>query len=83
MLQEYNPNRIPQEKRGVGVSLCFQCQDSVALYHEFLSRGLTPQEPFVGNAMWDCLIIDPDGYQLHFESPTKVPEETKLSDLPR
>jgi len=33
--------------------------------------------------MWDCLIIDPDGYHLHFESPTKVPEETKLSDLPR
>lgn len=83
MLQEYNPNRIPQEKCGVGVSLCFQCQDAVALYHEFLSRGLTPQEPFVGNSMWDSLIIDPDGYHLHFESSTKVPEETKLSDLPR
>jgi hypothetical protein len=27
-------------------------------------------------------IVDPDGYNLHFESPTTVPEETKLSDLP-
>jgi lactoylglutathione lyase len=68
------------EERGVGTSLWFQCNDAVALYHEFQSRGLSPQEPFVGNAMWDTLIIDPDGYRLHFESPTDVPEETKLSN---
>lgn len=82
MLQQYNPGRAPAEKRGVGTSLCFQCHDAVALYHEFRSRGLHPQEPFVGNHMWDTLILDPDGYHLHFESPTDVPEETKLSDLP-
>jgi lactoylglutathione lyase len=81
MLQEYNPGRIPQEKRGTGVSLCFTCQDAVALYHEFRSRGFNPKEPFVGNSMWDCAISDPDGYSLHFESPTTVPEETKLSEL--
>jgi uncharacterized glyoxalase superfamily protein PhnB len=83
MLQDYLPNRIPQDKRGVGVSLCFQCQDAIALYHQLQSRGLTPQEPFVGNALWDTLIIDPDGYHLHFASPTTVPEGTKLSDLSR
>jgi lactoylglutathione lyase len=81
MLQEYNPGRIPQEKRGEGVSLCFQCEDAIALYHEFKSRNLDPREPFVGNSLWDTLITDPDGYHLHFESPTNVPEETKLSDL--
>jgi len=81
MLQDYRLGRMPAEKRGVGTSLCFQCHDAVALYHEFRSRGLNPQEPFVGNQMWDTLIIDPDGYHLHFESPTDVPEETKLSDL--
>ncbi|HTQ95346.1 MAG TPA: VOC family protein [Candidatus Acidoferrum sp.] len=82
MLQEYNPGHIPPEKRGLGVSIWFQCLDSVALYREFQSRGLTPQEPFVGNNMWDTKIVDPDGYNLHFESPTTVSEETKLSDLP-
>jgi lactoylglutathione lyase len=81
MLQQYLPNRVPKEKRGEGVSLCFQCHDAVVLYQEFKSRNLDPQEPFVGNHMWDTLIIDPDGYHLHFASPTTVPEETKLSDL--
>ncbi|MGB2664815.1 MAG: VOC family protein [Candidatus Acidiferrum sp.] len=81
MLQEYPPANLPKDKRGEGVSLCFQCHDAVAVYHEFRSRNLRPREPFVGNHMWDTLIIDPDGYHLHFESPTTVPEETKLSDL--
>ncbi len=80
MLQEYNPGRVPAEKRGVGTSIWFQCQDVVALYHEFRGRGLEPKEPFVGNHLWDTAISDPDGYNLHFESPTDVPEETKLSE---
>jgi lactoylglutathione lyase len=82
MLQEYLAARIPKEKLGEGVSLCFQCQDAVSLYREFLSRGIAVREPFVGNAMWDTLVKDPEGYCLHFESPTSVPEETKLSELP-
>jgi|GEM_PF-4493773 hypothetical protein len=51
MLQEYregNPN-IPATK-GIGVAICFQCTDSLALYN------------------------------LHFESPTDVPEETTYSE---
>ena len=78
MLQEYregNPH-IPAAK-GVGVSICFTCVDSLALYHEFVEKGLTPKEPFVGNNMWDVALTDPDNYHLHFESPTDVPEETR------
>jgi lactoylglutathione lyase len=80
MLQEYLKGRIPKEKLGKGVSLWFMCKDAIALYHEFKSRGIQAREPFVGNAVWDMALIDPDGYHLHFESPTDVPEETKLSD---
>ena len=80
MLQEYRPDRIPTTKRGEGVSICFQCKDALALYRTFLSRGLEPREPFVGNAMWVTIITDPDGYKLDFESPTDVPEETTYSE---
>jgi lactoylglutathione lyase len=80
MLQVYAPGRAPAEKLGVGASLWFQCEDAIELYREFQSRGLQPAEPFVGNHLWDTHIIDPDGYHLHFESPTEVPEETKLSE---
>jgi hypothetical protein len=80
MLQEYLPNRIPANKLGEGVSVCFQCRDAIALYHGFLSRNLTPKTPFVGNNMWVVQICDPDGYKLDFESPTDAPEESIYSD---
>ena len=83
MLQEYRkdgPNSLTGAQVGLGVSLCFQCRDALALYHEFLSRSLSPSEPFVGNNMWVTGLLDPDGYRLEFESPTDVPEETKLSE---
>lgn len=81
MLQEYrggNPNA--HSEKGAGVTICFQCTDSLALYSEFISKGLTTEEPFVGNHMWDVGLNDPDGYRLHFGSPTEVPEETKYSE---
>ncbi len=83
MLQEYrkdDPNSLAGAKLGLGVSLAFQCNDALALYHEFLARNLQPSEPFVGNNMWVTGLLDPDGYRLEFESLTDVPEETKLSD---
>ena len=80
MLQEYLPGRRPEGVLGQGVSLCFQCEDAVALYREFLSRGIEADEPFVGNSMWVTVLTDPDGYKLDFESMTDVPEETKLSE---
>jgi lactoylglutathione lyase len=80
MLQEYVPARTPTSKLGEGVSICFQCKDALAIYHDALSRGLTPRQPFVGNAMWVTILTDPDGYKLDFESPTDAPEETLYSD---
>jgi uncharacterized glyoxalase superfamily protein PhnB len=81
MLQEYNPDSpLTTAKLGQGVSLCFQCRDALAVYHDALSRGLEPQRPFVGNNMWVTILIDPDGYKLDFESLTDVPEETIYTD---
>lgn len=67
-------------KPGAGVSVWFQCRDSLALYHEFLDNGIKADEPFVGNGLWDLHVADPDGYNVHFESKTDVPEETRYSE---
>ncbi len=85
MLQEFkkdhHPNSgRPEGKLGVGVSICFQCNDALAIYREITSRGIQARRPFVGNAMWVTSVEDPDGYKIDFESPTDVPEETIFSD---
>jgi lactoylglutathione lyase len=85
MLQEckkdHPPNSgHPEGKFGVGVSICFQCNDALELYREFKSRGIQAKTPFVGNAMWVTIVEDPDGYKLDFESPTDVAEETVYSE---
>ena len=83
MLQEVVPAaKYPREfegKVGIGVSLNFVCRDALAFYHLVKERGLDPQRPFVGNRMWVTSIKDPDGYDLHFESPTDAPEESEYS----
>jgi lactoylglutathione lyase len=71
----------PHGKLGEGVSLWFQCEDAVAIYHQVTSRGIEASEPQVGNALWDTALSDPDGYRIHFASPTDTPEETKLSEV--
>lgn len=73
MLQEYHKERLPKEKLGQGVSICFICEDALDLYREYLKKGLSPSEPFVGNKMWVVSLTDPDGYKLDFESDTEVP----------
>lgn len=78
MLQELNT--VPDGKRGEGVSICFICNDALAIYREVTARGIAAQRPFVGNAMWVTSLIDPDGYRLDFESETDVAEDTVLSD---
>jgi catechol 2,3-dioxygenase-like lactoylglutathione lyase family enzyme len=87
MLQEFAPpgdeGHKPEHTRGnlgPGVSICFQCADALALYHEFTSRGIRAERPFVGNRMWVTSLTDPDGYRLFFESPTDAPEETVLPE---
>lgn len=83
MLQEFrkeDPNAWKAESKvGVGVSICFQCQDALAIYKEITARGIAAKRPFVGNGMWVTMVQDPDGYKLEFESFTNVPEETVYS----
>jgi len=67
-------------EQGKGLSICFQCADALALYHEFTAKGVVIKEPFVGNNMWVVAFNDPDGYSLDFESETDVPEETVYSE---
>jgi lactoylglutathione lyase len=75
MLQEFR--KVPEGKRGEGVSICFQCKDALSIYHAAVARGIQAKNPFVGNNMWVTTMTDPDGYKLDFESPTDVPEETQ------
>jgi len=84
MLQEFwkegQHAYVPLEKLGVGVSVCFMCEDALVFYNEIVSKNVEASEPFVGNNMWVTGLTDPDGYKLYFESPTDVPEETKYSE---
>ena len=75
------PENPLQQTLGEGISVCFQCKDALAIYHEARARGLNPKTPFVGNGLWVTGFNDPDGYKLDFESPTDVPEETVYSDV--
>lgn len=69
-------------KLGNGVGLNFQCGDALAVFHEAAARGIhTLREPQVGNFSWEVVFADPDGYKVHFASPTNVPEETLLSEI--
>lgn len=79
MLQEFH--KPPEGRVGVGVSICFNCEDALAIYREVTSRGIEASRPFVGNAMWVTSLFDPDGYKIEFHSPTDVPEETEYSPL--
>jgi len=70
------PPPKPPPTPKTGPAICFQCEDALALYHEYKDRGLPVSEPFVGNGLWVVMLKDPDGYKLEFESLTDVAEET-------
>ena len=76
MLQEH----AHPEKAGIGVTFNFVCDDALAFYHAFLAKGVAVKRPFVGNGMWVTDLVDPDGYQLSFESTTDAEEDTVYSD---
>jgi lactoylglutathione lyase len=84
MLQDFRKDdgsvRPPEGKLGVGVNICFQCKDALAIYRQAVEHGLQVKEPFVGNGLWVTGLSDPDGYRIEFASPTDVPEETTLSE---
>lgn len=79
MLQEL---RV-EGRAGNGVTIYFICDDALALYREFKSRGVDVKTPFVGNGMWVTSTSDPDGYRLDFESPTDAAEESQYSEAQR
>jgi lactoylglutathione lyase len=84
MLQEFRKEGHnswkPNCKVGEGVSICFLCEDALAIYREASARGIkVRRNPFVGNALWVVSFSDPDGYRVDFESPTEVPEATEYS----
>jgi lactoylglutathione lyase len=81
MLQEYRASKKPEGKLGLGVTICFQCKDALAIYREFIARGVEAKRPFVGNGLWVTSVQDADGYKLEFASHTDVPEETVFSDV--
>jgi len=83
MLQEYRKEGrhawVPAGKLGEGVSICFICEDALAIYREVATRGIHASRPMVLNGMWNFTLFDPDGYRIEFESYTDVPEETEYS----
>lgn len=84
MLQEYREDGHgswkPEGRLGEGVSICFFCEDALAIYREVTARGIRAKRPFVGNGMWVTSLSDPDGYRLDFESYTDAPEESEYSE---
>lgn len=85
MLQEFWKDEAhtgaPDSPLGLGVTICFICDDAVALHREYSARGVvSARSPFVGNGMWVTSLRDPDGYALSFESAADVPEGTELDD---
>lgn len=83
MLQEFkqegHDSWVPEGKVGVGVSICFICEDALAFYREITARGMQASRPFVGNGMWVTSLSDPDGYRIAFESSTDTAEGTEYS----
>ena len=84
MLQEFwkegHHANVPDSKLGVGVSICFTCEDALAIYREITARGIKAARPFVGNGMWVTSVSDPDGYRMEFESYTDAPEEMEYDE---
>ena len=61
-------------------SACVFCKDAIAIYDEVRARGIDAKRPFVGNGLWTVGVVDPDGYNLFFESPADAPEESELPE---
>src|SRR4051812_47817021 len=63
MLQEFwkegHHSNVPEGKLGQGISICFTCEDALAIYREVTARGIQASEPFVGNGMWVTNLSDP------------------------
>jgi hypothetical protein len=84
MLQEYPADEhhisTSAENPGDGVRIYFIGRDGLTIYKDVILKGLSVSEPFVGNNMCVTGLTDPADYNIFFESPTAVEEETKYSD---
>ena len=84
MLQEFRAEGHdgwkPSGRVGEGVTICVMCEDAIALYHEYRARGIAVARPYVGNGLWVMSVTDPDGFQIDFESPTDVAEDTEYQE---
>jgi lactoylglutathione lyase len=81
MLQEFIAQSRPKGALGAGVSVSFLCEDALALYRDFKTRGVHARNrPSVGNGLWVVPLTDPDGYRIEFSSPTDAPEESELEE---
>jgi hypothetical protein len=84
MLQEFSTEGpdswTPKGSVGEGVTICFQCNDAIAIYRQMLERKFKGSNPFVGNGFWVSSFLDPDGYRIEFESPTDEPEDMQYSE---
>ena len=84
MLQEFpkegHDSWSPKGNVGEGVTICFQCDDALAIYRAVTAKGIQATRPFVGNGMWVTSLSHPDGYRIEFESLTDVPEDTQYSE---
>ena len=80
MLQLPPHGKAVDGAKAPGVSFCIFCDDALAFYELLCEKNVAVKEPVVGNGLWVTSVKDPDGYSIDFESPTDVPEETRLSD---
>lgn len=72
MLQQAEAEDGPAESRGHGVGFFFHCDDADALHAELTDRGLLIDHPKVAfYGMKQVFLLDPDGYELCFQSPVE------------
>ena len=72
MLQQAEAEDGPAEHRGHGVGLFFNCDDADVLHSELTQRGLLIDHPKVAfYGMKQVFLLDPDGYELCFQSPVR------------
>ena len=68
--KEWYAALVSEGKVGEGVSISFICEDALAIYRAITPGRIQATQPFLGNGMWVTVLVDTDGYQLLFESPT-------------
>jgi predicted enzyme related to lactoylglutathione lyase len=77
MLQQFKPYHSIHSKQSM--SIYFSCVDALVVFRDIGYRKSKPTEPVVSNGKWVTRVIDPDGYEINFESLANAPEGTSLS----